>query len=120
MRHRKHRNKLAVNPAHRKSLIRNLCVSLIDHNSIRTTHAKAKAVQPFLEKLVTLAKKDSVANRRLAESRLNSSRAVKKLFSHVAPQFKTRNGGYTRIVKSAEGRVGDNAKMSTIEFVEQA
>lgn len=117
MRHRKHRHKLAVHPAHRKSLIRNLCVSIINSNSIKTTHAKAKAVRPVLEKLVTLAKQDSVANRRLAYSRLNSKKAVKRLFADVAPKFQERNGGYTRILKLADGRVGDNAKMSYIQFV---
>ena len=118
MRHQKHRNKLAVNPAHRKSLIKNLCVSLINHGSIKTTHARAKAMRPVVEKLVTLAKKDNVANRRLAYSRLNSKGAVKKLFAEVAPNFQERSGGYTRISKLIDGRVGDNAKMSYIQFVD--
>ena len=118
MRHRKHRYKLSVNPAHRKSLIRNLCVSAIDSGSIKTTHAKAKAVQPVLEKLVTLAKLDNVANRRLAHSRLGSERAVKKLFSQVALRFKERPGGYTRVLKLVDGRVGDNSKMGLLQFVD--
>lgn len=117
MRHRKHHNKLAVDPAHRKSLIRNLCVSMIAHNSIKTTHARAKALRPVFEKLITLAKRDTVANRRLAYSRLNSKWAVKKLFSLIAPEYQDRPGGYTRISKLAEGRVGDNAKMSYLHFV---
>ena len=118
MRHQKHRNKLAVAPHHRKSLIRNLCISVIHNGSIKTTHAKARAVQPVLEKLVTLAKQDNVANRRLAQSRLNSARAVKKLFTQVAPRFQQRNGGYTRVLKLADGRVGDNAKMGCLQFVD--
>ena len=118
MRHRKHHYKLGVAPSHRKSLIRNLCVSVIDHGSIKTTHAKARAVQPILEKLVTLAKEDTVAHRRLAHSRLGSARAVKKLFSQVALRFKQRPGGYTRVLKLADGRVGDNAKMSCLQFVD--
>ena len=76
------------------------------------------AVRPMVEKLVTLAKNDSVANRRLAYKKLNSKDTVKKLFEEVAPKFKERAGGYTRVVKFAEGRVGDNAKMSMIAFVE--
>lgn len=118
MRHQKHRNKLAVAPAHRKSLIRNLCISVIHKGSIKTTHARAKAVQPVLEKLVTLAKRDNVANRRLASARLGSLGAVKKLFSQVAPRFQERNGGYTRVLKLADGRVGDHAKMSCLQFVD--
>ena len=118
MRHRKHRHKLAINPAHRKSLIKNLCVSIISYGSIKTTHARAKAVQPVLEKLVTLARKDSVSNRRLAYARLNSKKAVRKLFAEIAPKFLARNGGYTRILKFADGRVGDNAKMSCLQFVQ--
>lgn len=118
MRHRKHRYRLGVSPAHRKSLVRNLCVSLITgRGSITTTHARAKATQSVVEKLVTLAQKDSVANRRLAYSRLNSREAVKKLFASIAPQFLERKGGYTRVLKLADGRVGDNAKMSCIQFV---
>ena len=120
MRHGKHRNKLGIAPAHRKSLIKNLCVSVIDHETIKTTHAKAKAVQPVLEKLVTVAKTDTVANRRLAYSRLNSRRAVKKLFADIAPRFKERQGGYTRVLKFADGREGDNAPMSCLQFVDYA
>ena len=118
MRHRKHQSKLAVAPSHRKSLVRNLCISLIGNGTIKTTHAKAKAARPVVEKLVTLAKVDTVANRRLAFSRLNSVSAVKRLFAHIAPRFEKRPGGYTRIVKLAEPRVGDNAKMSCLQFVD--
>ena len=118
MRHKKHQNKLNVSPSHRKSLMKNLSIELIDHGKIKTTHAKSKAIKPYVEKLVTLAKNDTVANRRLAFKKLNNKDAVAKLFAEVAPKFKERNGGYTRIVKLADGRVGDAAKMSYISFVD--
>ncbi len=118
MRHKKHQNKLNVSPSHRKSLMRNLSVELIDHGKIKTTHAKSKAIKPYVERLITLAKNDSVANRRLAFTKLNNKAAVTKLFTEVAPKFKERAGGYTRIVKIADGRVGDAAKMSYISLVD--
>lgn len=118
MRHQKHKFKLGVQPSHRKSLMRNLSSDLIDHGRIKTTQAKAKAVQIYVEKLVTIAREDTVANRRLVFSRLNNKKAVTKLFTEVAPKFKNRPGGYTRIVKLADGRVGDGAKLGYISFVE--
>lgn len=118
MRHNRYKYKLGVSPSHRTSLIRNLCVSLIEHSSIKTTHAKCKALRPVVEKLVTLSKVDTVANRRLAFSKLNNKAAVASLFTTLGPKFKERNGGYTRIVKAADGRVGDNASMGYISFVE--
>lgn len=118
MRHGKHKYKLGVNPSHRKSLMRNLAMELIDHGKIKTTQAKAKALRPYVEKLVTLAKEDSVHNRRLVLSKLDNRNAVNKLFAEVAPKFKERNGGYTRIVKLADKRVGDASKMGFIAFVE--
>jgi large subunit ribosomal protein L17 len=118
MRHQNHKYKLGVKPAHRKSLMRNLASEVIDHGKIKTTHAKCKAVQIYVEKLITLAKVDTVANRRLASSRLGNKLAVQKLFSDVGPKFVQRPGGYTRILKLADGRVGDNAKMSLIALVD--
>lgn len=118
MRHGNHRYTIGSSPSHRKSLMRNLAVEVIDHGKIKTTHVKAKSVQPWLEKLVTIAKTDSVANRRLAYSKLNNRDAVNKLFTEVAPKFKTRNGGYTRVLKSSDSRVGDGAPVSYIMFVE--
>lgn len=118
MRHAKHKFKLGVSPSHRKAMVKNLACELIDHKTIKTTHARCKAVKIYVEKLVTLAKNDTVANRRLAFSRLNNKNAVKALFDEVAPKFKERNGGYTRIVKMADTRVGDGAKTSYIAFVE--
>ena len=118
MRHQRHKYKLGVDPAHRKSMIRNLASELIDHGRIRTTITRSKALKPYIEKLVTLAKNDTVANRRLAFRRLNNKEAVTNLFANVAPKMKERNGGYTRILKLADTRVGDDAKMSFIEFVD--
>jgi len=118
MRHKKHKYKLGVDPAHRKSMIRNLASELIDHGKIKTTQTRCKATRIYVEKLVTLAKNDTVANRRLAFSRLNNKNAVTKLFSEIGPKFKERPGGYTRIVKLADGRVGDASRMGYISFVE--
>lgn len=118
MRHGKHKYKLGVKGAHRESLMRNLAIELIDHKKIKTTKAKCKALRPFVEKLVTLSKVDTVANRRLAYSKLNNRDAVQLLFSDLGPKYKDRAGGYTRILRLADGRVGDNADMGFISFVD--
>ncbi len=118
MRHGNHKYKLGVKPQHRKALVQGLAMELIIHGKIRTTETKAKAIKPFVEKLVTLAKNDTVANRRLAFTKLNNKEAVSVLFANVAPKFKQRPGGYTRILKLAEGRLGDGAKEAFIAFVE--
>jgi len=118
MRHSCHKYKLGVKPQHRKALVQNLAIELITHGKIRTTDTKARAIKPFVEKLVTLAKVDTVANRRLAFTKLNNKEAVKALFDTVAPKFKQRPGGYTRLLKLPEGRLGDGAKEAFIAFVE--
>ncbi len=118
MRHAKHKYKLGVTPSHRKALMRNLVCEVIDHGKIKTTEAKAKATRIVVEKLVTLAKNDTVHNRRLAYKKLNNRDAVNKLFTEIGPKFKERNGGYTRIVKLADTRLGDASKMGYISFVE--
>lgn len=118
MRHGNYKFRIGTGPAHRKSLVRNLAAELIDHGKIKTTHAKCKAAQGYVEKLVTLAKVDSVANRRLALKKLNNKKAVTTLFTTVAPKFKERKGGYTRVLKMADARHGDSAPMSIIAFVE--
>lgn len=118
MRHGNHKYKLGVKPQHRKALVQGLAMELIIHGKIRTTETKAKAIKPFVEKLVTLAKVDSIANRRLAFTKLNNKEAVSALFSTVAPKFRQRPGGYTRILKLSEGRLGDGAKEAFIAFVE--
>jgi len=118
MRHGNHKYKLGVKPQHRKALVQGLCNDLIAHGKIKTTETKAKAIKPFIEKLVTLAKVDTIANRRLAFTKLNNKNAVKALFDTVAPKFKQRPGGYTRLLKIAEPRLGDGAKEAIIAFVE--
>lgn len=118
MRHQNRKYRIGTNPSHRKSLMRNLAISMIGNGQIKTTHAKAKAIKPFVEKLITLAKVDSVAARRLAFSKLNNKKAVQTLFNDVAPKFRERPGGYTRIMRLADGRVGDNAPMSIISLVD--
>jgi large subunit ribosomal protein L17 len=118
MRHGNHKYKLGVDPKHRKALVQNLSIELITHGKIKTTLTKAKAIKPYVEKLVTLAKNDTIANRRLAFTKLNNKEAVSTLFTTVAPKFKQRPGGYTRLLKVAEGRLGDGAKEAYIAFVE--
>jgi large subunit ribosomal protein L17 len=118
MRHGNHKYKLGVKPQHRKALVQGLAAELITHGKIKTTETKAKALRPFVEKLVTLAKNDTIANRRLAFTKLNNKEAVSSLFAHVAPKFKQRPGGYTRILKLAESRLGDGAKEAFIAFVD--
>jgi len=118
MRHQNRKYRIGSSPSHRKSLLRNLAIEVIEHESIKTTQAKCKAVRGYVEKLVTLAKNDTVANRRLAFKKLNNKDAVKKLFEEVGPRFKERAGGYTRVLKLADGRVGDNAQMGLITFVD--
>lgn len=118
MRHGNHKYKLGVKPQHRKTLVQGLAIEVITHGKIKTTETKAKAIKPFVEKLVTLAKNDTIANRRLAFTKLNNKEAVKALFDTVAPKFKQRPGGYTRILKLAEGRLGDGAKEAYIAFVD--
>ena len=118
MRHSKHKFRVGTNSASRIALMKNLSSEIIDHGKIITTHAKCKAVQGYVEKLITLAKVDSVANRRKALSKLNNQDAVHKLFAEVGPRFKSRPGGYTKVLKMADGRVGDNAKLSYIALVD--
>ena len=128
MRHRKHNHQLGVKSAHRVSLVANLSCSLIEHGRIKTTLAKARALRPSIEKIVTLAKKahacDDAAKkihyRRLAIARIRNKKAVSKLFDELVEQFLGRNGGYTRIYKLALPRLGDAADMALIEFVEEA
>ncbi|MCB9060725.1 MAG: 50S ribosomal protein L17 [Halobacteriovoraceae bacterium] len=117
MRHQKRKYRIGTSPSHRKAIVKSLAVGIIEHGNIKTTHAKCKAIQPIIEKLITIAKVDSVANRRLVYSKLNNKTAVRRLFDEVAPLYKERNGGYTRVLKLAEARVGDNAPQSIIALV---
>tara|TARA_Y100000590_G_C14994177_1_gene741270 strand:+ start:65 stop:466 length:402 start_codon:yes stop_codon:yes gene_type:complete len=118
MRHRKSGRKLNRNSPQRNSLKKNLAISIIEHESVRTTLAKAKEIRRFLEPLVTLAKENTVANQRLAYSRLSSKQAVAKLFDELGPRYKDRPGGYLRVIKSGL-RNGDKAPSAQIEFVDR-
>jgi large subunit ribosomal protein L17 len=117
MRHKKTRNKLSRDAAHRKSLLMNLSKELIEHERIKTTEAKAKAVKPQIEKLITLAKRGDLHARRQALSTLSQDKfAVHKLFVEVAPRYAERPGGYTRILKLGPRR-SDSTEMVFIELV---
>ncbi|MDA9033273.1 50S ribosomal protein L17 [Gammaproteobacteria bacterium] len=118
MRHRKAGRKLNRNSSHRKALLKNLAIALIEQDIIRTTLPKAKELRKVIEPLITLGKEDTVANRRLAFSRLRSDLAVAKLFTEISVNSKDRKGGYTRIIK-AGFRPGDKADMAYIEFVDR-
>lgn len=117
MRHRKHNHQLGVTKEHRSALMANLAASLIKKGRIQTTLTKAKALRPFVEPLITLAKKGDLHQRRIALSRLRDQEAVRLLFSTRVTEFANRNGGYTRIYKLGERRLGDAAEMALIEFV---
>ncbi len=118
MHHRKSGRKLNRNSSHRKAMFQNMAVSLLQHEIIRTTVPKAKELRRVVEPLITLAKNDSVANRRLAFSRLRDKAIVAKLFSTVGPRHKERPGGYTRVLKCGF-RDGDNAPMAIIELTDR-
>ena len=117
MRHRKAGNRLARTTSHRIAMTRNMAASLIEHERIVTTLPKAKNLRPFVEKLVTLSKESTVHRRRLAFARLRDKDAVSKLFDVLGPRFKDRPGGYTRILRLAKPRLGDNGQRALIEFV---
>ena len=117
MRHQKKTLKLGLTAAHRKALLANQVCSLIEHQRIKTTLAKAKAVRPLAEKMVTLGKKGSLHARRTALAVLRQKGAVKKLFEDIAPRAAERNGGYTRIVKLG-ARKSDSAPVAFIEWVD--
>jgi large subunit ribosomal protein L17 len=117
MRHHRSGKKLGRDSAHRKALYANLACALIEHGRIRTTEAKAKAVKPFAEQMITLGKRGDLAARRQAISELRSKDAVHALFTDVAPRFAERPGGYSRIVKLGP-RAGDAADMVYLELVD--
>ena len=117
MRHRKSGRKLGRNSSHRKAMFRNMATSLVHHETIKTTLPKAKELRRVVEPLITLAKEDGVANRRLAFDRLRDKAAVGKLFSDLGPRFKERPGGYLRILKMGP-RPGDAAPMAIVQLVE--
>ena len=118
MRHKKSGRKFNRSSSHRKALMKNLSIALIERDIIKTTLPKAKELRGFIEPLITLAKEDNVANRRLAFRRLRSDAAVAKLFTEIAKNSLERKGGYTRIIK-AGFRPGDKADMAFIELVDR-
>jgi len=118
MRHGKVHRKLNRTAEHRRAMFANMCASLIKHEQIVTTLPKAKELRPIVEKLVTLGKKGSLSNRRQAISEMRDLDQTKKLFDVLAPRYKDRQGGYTRIIK-AGFRYGDNAPLAVIEFVDR-
>lgn len=118
MRHRKSGRHLNRTSTHRKSMFRNMAASLIEHEIIKTTLPKAKELRRVAEPLITLAKNDSVANRRLAFDRTRNAKVVGKLFSEIGPRYANRPGGYTRILKCG-ARPGDSAPMAFIELVDR-
>ena len=117
MRHRKKVIKLGRKTAHRKAMLSNMASSLIEHKRINTTLTKAKALKVFIEPLITKSKTDSTHNRRICFSKLRNKVAVQTLFDEVAKKIDNRPGGYTRIIKLGN-RMGDDASMSMIEFVD--
>ena len=118
MRHKKSGRKLNRNSSQRSALKKSLAISIIEHESVQTTLAKAKEIRGFLEPLVTLAKENSVANQRLAFARLQSKEAVAKLFDELGPRYKNRPGGYLRVIKRGY-RPGDKAPAAQVEFVKE-
>ena len=119
MRHRNSGRQLSRKSSHRHAMLRNMATSLLRHETIRTTVPKAKELRRVVEPLITLAKADSLAKRRVAYSRLRDEGVVEKLFTDLGPRFKARAGGYTRILKM-EPRPGDSADMALMQLVELA
>ena len=118
MRHRVAHRKLGRTTSHRLAMFRNMAASLIKHEQITTTLPKAKELRPYVEKLVTLAKKGGLSNRRLVEARLQDDEQLQKLFDEIAPRYASRQGGYTRVLK-AGFRASDQAPMAVIEFIDR-
>jgi large subunit ribosomal protein L17 len=118
MRHRVGGRKLQRTSSHRAALFRNMAAALIKHEQITTTLAKAKELRPYVEKLITLAKKGGLSNRRLAHSRLLDDTQLVKLFDTLAPRYADRNGGYTRVIKAGL-RASDAAQIAIIELVDR-
>ena len=118
MRHRKSGRQLNRNSSHRKAMFRNMSASLLEHELIKTTLPKAKELRRVAEPLITLAKKDTVANRRLAFDRLRDRALVTKLFNELGPRYNERPGGYLRILKCGL-RAGDKAQMAYVELVDR-
>ena len=119
MRHQNSGKRLGRNTSHRKAMLRNMVTSLLEHEKITTTDARAKELRPLTEKLITLAKRGDLHARRLATEVIRDRKTVAKLFERIAPRYADRPGGYTRIIKLGH-RLGDNAALSLISLVEEA
>ena len=119
MRHRKSGRKLGRSGSHQRAMFRNLSASLLNHEALKTTVPKAKELRRVVEPLITLAKQDSVANRRLAFARLRDRKTVTKLFGELGPRYISRPGGYTRILRCGY-RSGDSAPMAFVELVDRS
>jgi large subunit ribosomal protein L17 len=118
MRHNKSGRRLGRNSSHRSAMMRNMTISLLSHEKIQTTDARAKELRKIVERMITLGKRGDLHARRQAYQALNDKKAVAKLFDMIGPRFKDRPGGYTRIIKLSP-RLGDNAQQSLIELVEE-
>ena len=118
MRHKMGQRKLQRTSSHRRALLRNMSAALIKHEQIKTTTPKARELRPYVEKLITLAKRGGLSNRRLAQSRLMDDAQLTKLFDVLAERFKDREGGYTRVIKAGI-RASDAAPVAIIEFVDR-
>ena len=118
MRHRNSGRRLGRTGSHQRAMFRNMSASLLRHEAIKTTVPKAKELRRVVEPLITLAKRDSVANRRLAFARLRDRQIVTKLFNEIGPRYQERPGGYTRVLKCGY-RAGDNAPMAFVELVDR-
>jgi large subunit ribosomal protein L17 len=116
MRHQKQKYKIGTSAEHRRAMLRNLMISLIEHRKIKTTITKAKAVQPEIERVITLARNDTPHTRRMVLSKLSSKKAMRQLFTYAPQQYAERNGGYTRITRLGP-RQGDGAEMAQIELL---
>ncbi len=117
MRHRKDHRKLNRTPSHRKAMLRNMVTSLLEHEQIRTTDAKAKEIRRVAERMITLGKKGTLHARRQALETLRSKEVAAKLFDTLADRYRDRPGGYTRVLKLADRRHGDNAAMSVVQLI---
>lgn len=116
MRHLKRKVRLTKTQGHRKAILLNLAKSVFIHKRITTSFGQAKAVQPLVERIITYAKKDGLNSYRLVESKIHEKKLVKRIVDEIAPNYKDRNGGYTRVIK-CENRLGDNAPMAVFELV---
>jgi len=118
MRHRKARQKLGMRTSHREAMLRNMVTSLLEHETIVTTDARAKALRSLADKMITLGKRGDLHARRQALEVIRSKEVAKRLFDEIAPRFAGRDGGYVRVIKKGT-RAGDNAAMSLVELVEK-